>query len=105
LILLLIVSNNHRISANNIYDSPQSLTADDDQSKYLFERNNFYDSIDNEIPSSDLWSRIFRRNYMTKIPNYDLRHGVIRFVPYKKRTIPLELQKALYAHGIVGRRR
>jgi len=32
-------------------------------------------------------------------------YGHIRFIPYKKRTIPIELQKALYAHGIVGRRR
>jgi hypothetical protein len=35
----------------------------------------------------------------------DLYYGQIRIIPYKKRTIPIELQKALYAHGIVGRRR
>jgi hypothetical protein len=51
-------------------------------------------------------SRVLRSRYISTLPNsYDLRHGIIRFVPYKKRTIPLELQKALYAHGIVGRRR
>ncbi len=37
--------------------------------------------------------------------NYDLQYGQIRIIPAKKRTIPIELQKALYAHGIVGRRR
>jgi hypothetical protein len=37
--------------------------------------------------------------------DYDLPYGQIRIIPFKKRTIPIELQKALYAHGIVGRRR
>ena len=37
--------------------------------------------------------------------DYDIPHGQVHFLPYKKRTIPIELQKALYAHGIVGRRR
>lgn len=42
-------------------------------------------------------------NYIAAIPSFELRHGVVHLIPYKKRTIPLELQKALYAHGIVGR--
>ena len=37
--------------------------------------------------------------------DYDTSYGTIRVIPFKKRTIPIELQKALYAHGIVGRRR
>ncbi|CAF1228760.1 unnamed protein product [Adineta steineri] len=36
---------------------------------------------------------------------YNLPYGQMRIIGYKKRTIPIELQKALYAHGIVGRRR
>lgn len=37
--------------------------------------------------------------------DYDHPYGQVHIIPYKKRTIPIELQKALYAHGIVGRRR
>jgi hypothetical protein len=69
---------------------------DDDQS------NIFSD----DLTSSNIWSETnHQQNYIPSMPNYDLRRGVIRLIPYKKRTIPLELQKALYAHGIVGRRR
>ena len=39
------------------------------------------------------------------ISDYDDSHGHAHVIPFKKRTIPIELQKALYAHGIVGRRR
>ena len=39
------------------------------------------------------------------ISDYDDPHGHMYVIPFKKRTIPIELQKALYAHGIVGRRR
>ena len=59
---------------------------------------------------SSLWSKLFRPN-QRKMPSthsqheLHIRNAVIHLIPQKKRTIPLELQKALYAHGIVGRRR
>jgi len=100
-VVLIILANNPKISANSIYRKydylPQPLIFDDDQSNIL--------SPDHEIPSSNSWTEILRPRNTPTIPNYNLRHGVIHFIPYKKRTIPLELQKALYAHGIVGRRR
>ncbi len=47
-----------------------------------------------------------RSDHSTIGSDYDLQYGQIRIIPFvKKRTIPIELQKALYAHGIVGRRR
>jgi len=46
-----------------------------------------------------------RSDHSTMGSDYDLQYGQIRIIPFKKRTIPIELQKALYAHGIVGRRR
>lgn len=57
-----------------------------------------------------LWSKLFRSKdeKMQLNPGQHelhVRNAVIHLIPYKKRTIPLELQKALYAHGIVGRRR
>ena len=59
---------------------------------------------------ASLWSKLFRDN-QRKMPlspehhELHIRNAVIHLIPNKKRTIPLELQKALYAHGIVGRRR
>ncbi|CAF1125032.1 unnamed protein product [Rotaria sordida] len=109
-ILFLIFANNYKILANNIYRrndyvSP-SLIFDNDQPKILFEPDNlFYESIDDEIPSSDYWSIIFRPNYIPPVPNTGSRRSINPSMPFKKRKIPLELQKALYAHGIVGRRR
>ncbi len=59
-----------------------------------------------------VWSRLFRdeinqprMNSRSKGANYALATGKVHIIPYDKRTIPIELQKALYAHGIVGRRR
>ena len=64
-----------------------------------------FDLSSDEGASTDLGQGTYHSNYMQAIPNFHLRQGLVRFIPYKKRTIPLELQKALYAHGIVGRRR
>jgi hypothetical protein len=64
-----------------------------------------------------VWSRLFRSK--TNLPQIMNSHshqpptapafaaGIIplQLLPYEKRTIPLELRKALYAHGIIGRRR
>ena len=63
----------------------------------------------------DLWSRLFRPDHRltTYSPESPAASGSgyltsvsrVRLIPYDKRGIPIELQKALYAHGIVGRRR
>jgi hypothetical protein len=47
------------------------------------------------------------RYYSASLPALNLRNGEIRFISYpaQKRAIPIEFQKALFAHGIVGRRR
>jgi len=98
-ILLIIFVNNEQISANSIRRNndylSQSLIFDDDQSDSLSD-----EPINEKIISSNFWPRTYRSSYTPPISS-----TVLRFVPYKKRTIPLQLQRALYAHGIVGRRR
>lgn len=102
--LLIIFTHNYKISANTIYRTddylPRPYLIDDDQTNSLSS-----ESINDDISSSNNWSGAYRPSYIPAMPKLDVRRGVIRFYPYKKRTIPLELQKALYAHGIVGRRR
>ncbi|CAF2413689.1 unnamed protein product [Rotaria sp. Silwood2] len=109
-ISFIIFANNHKISANNIYRRndyvPQSFVFDNDKPKILFKRDNlYYESMDDKIPSSALWSIIYRPDYISPKSNFGLRRSINPSMPFKKRKIPLELQKALYAHGIVGRRR
>lgn len=62
----------------------------------------------------DVWSRLFGfdgpppRSSHQHVSNHLVPNSAvsrIRIIPFDKRTIPIELQKALYAHGIVGRRR
>lgn len=69
-----------------------------------------------EIISRNPWSQLFHRYSERSLftPTYNsrpqtgfaLRHGEIHYIPYpaQKRAIPIEFQKALFAHGIVGRR-
>ena len=107
---LLILANSCCISANSTYrqnDYPAaSFVIDDASSKKMAERDNsVYESISDEGPSSDHWSVIFRPSYISAVPHIGLRSGANYFIPFNKRKIPLQLQKALYAHGIVGRRR
>jgi hypothetical protein len=79
---------------------------DYDQLNTLSERDNLSsEPINDELTSSNLWPRNYHSSYIPTRSTFDLRRGIVHFYPYKKRTIPLELQKALYAHGIVGRRR
>lgn len=87
-----------------------------------FDDNGFY--YTKNSPSEDVvmmrrgvWSRLFRGgiNSPQKLDGqsysmpttFDLAsiNGRVQMLPYDKRTIPIELRKALYAHGIVGRRR
>jgi len=72
---------------------------------------------DIELNRRGVWARLFRNeiNSSEKINSrsrnfpvefvYALKDGRIQLIPHDKRTIPLELRKAIYAHGIVGRRR
>ncbi|CAF3084807.1 unnamed protein product [Rotaria socialis] len=109
-ILLVILANNHKTLANRIYRRndyvPHSLLYVDGQPRFQLDRYNFSDeSMDNEQTAPDLWSVIFHPKYIPAIPGPSVRRGVSSSMPFNKRKIPLELQKALYAHGIVGRRR
>ena len=57
----------------------------------------------------DVWSLLFGYDNPA-VRHSPHQHGSpslarIRLIPFDKRTIPIELQKAFYAHGIVGRRR
>lgn len=70
-----------------------------------------------ELARRGVWSRLFRSetNSPQKMNSYSydqlndsgyaVKNGRVQFIPHDKRTIPLELRKAFYAHGIVGRRR
>lgn len=103
-LVLIMFTQNSKTLANSIYRQynylPQSYIYDDDQNNNLSS-----ELINNGLSSSNNWPRTYRSSYTPPVQHFDFRRGVIRFYPYKKRTIPLELQKALYAHGIVGRRR
>ena len=103
LVSIFIVNNG--ISADDYYD--------DNELHYL--KNSRPGDLD--IVRRGVWSRLFRGGMNTPqradgqsypLPaTSDLTaiNGRIQIIPYDKRTIPLELRKALYAHGIVGRRR
>ncbi|CAF1030119.1 unnamed protein product [Rotaria sordida] len=75
--------------------------------------NDQYDNNDAEInihlPSdiSFLFKSINNRlnHHPSMVYDFDIKNDQPVIIPFKKRTIPIELQKALYAHGIVGRRR
>ncbi|CAF1228664.1 unnamed protein product [Adineta steineri] len=111
LLLLLIFVAKQQISANSIYrgnpyESQSSLFDDDQLNLEPSSDNLFYEPIDNAKSLTIRRLRTYRSNFVQTMPHISVRNGVVRLIPYKKRTtIPLELQKALYAHGIVGRRR
>ena len=97
-IVLIIFEQSFPVSANRIDDYDSSLSVFQDSQGNIYQRR------------SSLWSKLFRSNDQEISSNnhkheLHIRNAVVRLIPYKKRTIPLELQKALYAHGIVGRRR
>jgi hypothetical protein len=117
--------NNQQILANrlsskydyqqnpSIYKDLSSEDIDNSESPTLIGSNNLYTPDNDETISRDLWSRLSHRHNERSIftprfkSGYGLRSGQIRYIPYpaQKRAIPIELQKALFAHGIVGRRR
>ena len=93
------------------------LSYEDNDESELFNPNDLYLSDNEELTSRNPWSHLFHRYsqqsvnsprfYSPSLPTFRLRNGAIRFIPYpaQKRAIPIEFQKALFAHGIVGRRR
>ena len=128
-IVLLVLINNHQISANSfssksnsrqhssIYNDLSSEDSDENESPIFIRTDNVYAPDHEEIISRNPWSQLFhrQRQQATFSPTYytvpssifNLRRGEIRYIPYlvQKRAIPIEFQKALFAHGIVGRRR
>lgn len=83
----------------------------------ITDTNNIYPNDYEEPIYSNPWSQLFYQRYQPSVvlPYYPaslksglaLRRSNLRYgsFPYPKRSIPIELQKALFAHGIVGRRR
>ena len=129
MIVLFVLINRHQISADSFSsksDSPQrssiyndlsSENIDENESPILIRTNNLYLPDNEEVVTRNPWSQYFRRHpqrfvynptyYPTPSSAFNLRRGEIRYIPYlaQKRAIPIEFQKALFAHGIVGRRR
>jgi hypothetical protein len=107
-ILILCINNGH-VTANG----QTSFDKNDDESFYL--KNSMPENL--QLIKRGVWSRLFRsktNSPQTTDSRSDQFPAPLAFaaakirlqlLPYEKRTIPLELRKALYAHGIVGRRR
>jgi hypothetical protein len=102
--------NNNCALANNVYDNNDGELID----ASLDLENSVPEHLD--LARRGVWSRLFpNENVQPRVNSrshqsptsvgYALSNGRFHYVPFGKRTIPIELQKALYAHGIVGRRR
>ena len=118
-IITFVCLNQHQTSANRLPSKP------DYQENSLGYNDIFYEDLgDNEYPIdheesvySNPWSQLLHQRYQPSmiLPYYPpsfksglaLRRSSLRYAsfPYPTRSIPIELQKALFAHGIVGRRR
>ncbi|CAF3636281.1 unnamed protein product [Adineta steineri] len=129
LIVILFFLNNYQISANRLSNKPdyQQLAStyndlsyedmDDNESPFSMSQNNVYIPDYDEVAARHPWSQLFHRqsersiyntnSYIPQKSGFALRHSKIQYNPNlsQKRSIPIELQKALFAHGIVGRRR
>lgn len=116
-LILVICTNNNHASADEIYDTKHSDHRDNGLSLPSEALNSAKtNSNTNEIKRRDVWSRIFgieinpsrilsRSHYFSKLYGHPLSNNDYIVIPTDKSIIPIELQKALYAHGIVGRRR
>ncbi|CAF1627017.1 unnamed protein product, partial [Didymodactylos carnosus] len=60
------------------------------------------DSINNDLILQKYWGKLYH-DYTTKFNQQ--QRPITKFIQFPKRTIPIEFQKQLYAHGIVGKRR
>jgi hypothetical protein len=119
--ILSICFNNGHVSGNGIYDQISFDNNDDDLTQSINLDQSF--DLENEIPENvelsrrGVWARLFRsesnspgkmNSHSPDLPTgsgYAFKNGQFHIIPHDKRTIPIELRKALYAHGIVGRRR
>ncbi|CAF4839197.1 unnamed protein product, partial [Rotaria sp. Silwood2] len=113
-VLVLCINKNHAL-ANGI-NGPIFFDNNDDELEFPTNRNKPFDlkkfiREDIESSQSDAWSRLFhsetsqpritnRSRYSSKVQSHGSSNGRMYIIPFDKRTIPIELQKALYAHGI-----
>ncbi|CAF0949484.1 unnamed protein product [Adineta steineri] len=108
-VLIICINNNYVLANDQI-----TLINDNNDDQLTDVEDSMSENI--ELVRRGVWSRLFRTevnparldsrfSYSPTSLNYASSSGPIHIIPVDKRTIPIELQKALYAHGIVGRRR
>ncbi len=127
-IALLVFINNQQVSANSLssksgsqrfsptYNDLSYENIDDSELSIPINRNSLYRPNNEEIISRNPWSQLIHRysdrpnfpvtSYSPRRSGFALRNGEILYIPFpdQKRAIPIGFQKALFAHGIVGRR-
>ena len=118
-IVLLIFIDHHSASASKpdyqhpsaIYETLSYDDMDDNDAATVNNPKNIFAPESGELASRTPWSQLFHnaygrsRYYALPKSGFALRRHDARYIPQGKRAIPIELQKALFAHGIVGRRR
>lgn len=111
--LLLIIVSVDRSTSTAIFNDESVYTKNNDpwasSSESSVEENDFLRER-RRSSRRDVWSRLFGPERIpTRSGSLQLNeNGIaprIRLVQIDRRGIPIELQKAFYAHGIVGRRR
>ena len=61
-----------------------------------------------DLRSRVFWDDSLRARLLRRLPTsstYKAQNARVQVVPMDKRTLPIDLQKAFFAHGIIGRRR
>ena len=104
--ILIICINNNYVSGNDqaVWNSDDSMYSTDSMSE------------SSGLARRGVWSRLFRHevnparmsshsHYAPTAFDRGLPTDQVHILPFDKRTIPIELRKALFAHGIIGRRR
>ncbi|CAF0837860.1 unnamed protein product [Rotaria sordida] len=110
--------NNSHALTNDINDS-EFFDNSEDELGFPINQHNSVDMkkfIPENIALSrdNVWSRLFhseisqpritsRSSYPSKKYGLTFPNGRTYIIPFDKRTIPIKLQKAFFAHGIVGR--
>ena len=116
--VLVVLIATDAVFANEVHDQSSADRADgalayspyDLDAVFVMEKS---EPAYSRVGRRDLWSRIFwDEDLGALLPNRprttstDRAHNPrVQVVPMGKRTLPLDLQKALFAHGIIGRRR
>ncbi|CAF2224889.1 unnamed protein product [Rotaria magnacalcarata] len=115
---LVFCINNSLASVNGIFDSLHVANGNDEygypanRDASLYSKRLIHEYAD--FNRRDIWSRLFHsqtsqphiasRSYLSqKLYDHDATNDQMNIIPMDKLTIPIELQKALFAHGIVGR--